>query len=112
MSERQLLLAVIKGHDRLEAVLEGFVELDLPGATVLDARGMGQIVATEIPVFSGFRSLFQGGAEESYLVFSLLAAEQAGEALELLDDVCGDRSDPGTGIAAVLPVLHFREPDR
>ena len=34
----RLLVAIVKSHHRLDSVLEGFVELDLPGATVLDAR--------------------------------------------------------------------------
>ena len=62
---RRLLVIVLKGHRRLESVIEGFLELALPGATVLDARGMGEIVSADIPVFSGFRSLFGGVTEAS-----------------------------------------------
>ena len=58
---RQLLIAAVKGHRRVEGVMEGFLELGLPGATVVDARGMGQIVSTDLPIFSGFRTLFPGG---------------------------------------------------
>jgi len=106
----RLLFLVIRGHDTLEAVLEGFVELDLPGATVLDARGMGEIVATEIPVFSGFRSLFMGGGDQSYVVFSVLPEDRVREALALVADVCGDFAENGTGIAFTLPVLDFLGP--
>jgi hypothetical protein len=102
-----LLLAVVKGHRRLESVLEGFVEFDLPGATVLDARGMGQIVATEIPVFSGFRSLFQGGTAESYVILSVLSPDQIREAMDLLRDTCGDLAKEGGGIAVSLPVADY-----
>ena len=65
---RQLVIAVVKGHRRVELAMEGFLELDLPGATVIDAKGMGEIVSTEMPIFSGFRSLFPGSGEESYLI--------------------------------------------
>ncbi len=80
-SGRQLLLAAVKGHRRVEAALQGFLELGLPGATVVDAKGMGQIVSSELPIFSGFRSLFPGGGEESYLVLSVLTTEQVEEAV-------------------------------
>jgi nitrogen regulatory protein P-II 1 len=109
-ANHRLLLAVVKGHRRLEAVLEGFVEFDLPGATVLDARGMGQIVATEIPVFSGFRSLFQGGGEESYMILSVLTEPQIREAMALIQDIYGGSESQGSGIVAVLPVLEFLGP--
>ncbi len=104
---RQLLIAAVKGHRRVEGVMEGFLELGLPGATVVDARGMGQIVSTELPIFSGFRTLFPGGGEESYLVLSVLKEEQVEEAIRMLRDVCGNFAEKGTGIVFTLPVSGF-----
>ena len=106
-SGRQLMIAVVKGHRRVELVMEGFLELDLPGATVIDAKGMGQIVSTELPIFSGFRSLFPGSGEESYLILSVLRDEQIEEAIRMLRDVCGDFAEKGTGIVFTLPVTEF-----
>jgi hypothetical protein len=107
---RQLLVIVVKGHRDLESILEGFLELELPGATILDTKSMGEIVATEIPVFAGFRSLFRGGAEESYLILSVLDAEQVREAITLVEDVCGDFSGESAGIVFTLPVSEYRGP--
>ncbi len=107
---RQLLVAAVKGHRRVEGVVEGFLELGLPGATVLDAKGMGQIVSRELPIFSGFRSLFPGAGEESYLILSVLTEEQVEEAMALLDDVCGGFAEKGAGIAFVVPVTRFVGP--
>ena len=109
---RRLLVIVLKGHRRLESVIEGFLELALPGATVLDARGMGEIVSSDIPVFSGFRSLFGGVTEESYVLISVLTPEQVTEALALVSDVCGEFAREGAGIAFTLPVLEFLGPRR
>jgi len=107
---RQLVIAVVKGHRRVELAMEGFLELDLPGATVIDAKGMGQIVGTELPIFSGFRSLFPGSGEESYLIFSVLEEEQVEEALRMVRDVCRDFAEKGTGIVFTVPVLEFVGP--
>jgi len=107
---RQLLIAVVKGHRRVEEVMEGFLELGLPGATVLDAKGMGQIVSTDLPIFSGFRSLFPGSGEESYLILSVLSAEQVKEAVAMLRDVCDEFAQKGTGVVFTLPVLDFLGP--
>jgi nitrogen regulatory protein PII len=109
-SERQLVVAVVKGYRRVERVMEGFLELGLPGATIVDAKGMGQIVSTELPVFSGFRSLFPGGGEESYLILSVVATVQVDEAIGMLRDVCEDFSAKGTGIVFTLPVTGFVGP--
>ena len=106
-SGRQLVIAVVKGHRRVELVMEGFLELDLRGATVIDAKGMGQIVSTELPIFSGFRSLFPGSGEESYVILSVLREEQAEEAIRMLRDVCGDFAEKGTGIVFTVPVTGF-----
>jgi hypothetical protein len=109
-SGRQLVVAVVKGHRRVELAMEGFLELDLPGATVIDAKGMGQIVSTELPIFSGFRSLFPGSGEESYLILSVLEEEQVEEAIRMLRDVCGDFAGKGTGIVFTVPVTGFVGP--
>ena len=87
--DKRLLVAMVKGHRRLESVLEGFLELGLPGATVLDAKGMGQILSVELPIFSGFRSMFPGGGEETYVLMSVLSGRQVGEAVSLVSEVCG-----------------------
>jgi nitrogen regulatory protein PII len=109
-SGRQLVISVVKGHRRLERVMEGFLELGLPGATVIDAKGMGQIVSTDLPIFSGFRSLFPGSGEESYLIFSVLEEEQVEEAIRMVRDVCRDFTEKGTGIIFTVPVTEFVGP--
>ncbi len=109
-SGRQLLIAVVKGHRRVERVMEGFLELGVPGATVLDAKGMGQIVSSELPIFSGFRSLFPGSGEESYMILSVLVEEQVEEAIAMLRDVCDGFAAKGTGIVFTLPVTSFVGP--
>ena len=85
--------------------MEGFLELWIPGATVIDAKGMGQIVSTELPIFSGFRSLFPGSGEESYLILSVLKDEDVEDTIRMLRDVCGDFAEKGTGIVFTVPVL-------
>lgn len=108
--ERQLIIAVVKGHRRVEAVMEGFLELGVPGATVLDAKGMGQIVSSDLPIFSGFRTMFPGSGESSYLILSVLMADQVDESIAMLRDVCNDFSEKGTGIVFTLPVARFIGP--
>ena len=49
-----LLVCICNQPDKLEEILEAFVEVGITGATVLDTVGMGQILSTEVPIFAGF----------------------------------------------------------
>ena len=41
--EQQAFVCIVKDYSKLEALLLACVEHDLPGGTILDARGMGQV---------------------------------------------------------------------
>jgi nitrogen regulatory protein P-II 1 len=112
MSEggRQLLVAIVKGHARVERIMEGFLEIGVGGATVIDAKGMGQIISTEMPIFSGFRSLFPGSGEESYMILSVIDDDGIDDAVAMLRDVCEGFKEKGTGIVFTLPVTNFYGP--
>ena len=90
--------------------MDGFLELCLPGATVIGAKGMGQIVSTDLPIFSSFRALFPGGGEASDLILSVVREEQIEEAIRLLCDICGDFAEKGTGIVFTPPVMGYVGP--
>jgi nitrogen regulatory protein P-II 1 len=112
MSEggRQLLVAIVKGHARVERIMEGFLEIGVGGATVIDAKGMGQIISTEMPIFSGFRSLFPGSGEESYMILSVIDDDGIDDAVAMLRDVCEGFKEKGTGVVFTLPVTNFYGP--
>jgi len=109
-SGRQLLVAIVKGHGRIEQIMEGFLEIGVPGATVIDAKGMGQIISTEMPIFSGFRALFPASGEESYMVMSVIDDGAVDDAVEMLRDVCEGFKEKGTGVVFTLPVTNFIGP--
>jgi nitrogen regulatory protein P-II 1 len=101
---RELLICIVKDHHLVEEILMGFLEQGIRGATVMDARGMGQILSTDIPIFAGFRSLFPGGSSGTYVIFSVLDSAQIDEAVTLAEEVCGDFSRPGSGVLFTVPV--------
>jgi len=104
----ELLVCIVKSHRHAEDILTGFLELGVRGATVVDGRGMGQIVATDIPIFAGFKSLFPVGGGATYLVLSVMEAALSERAIKLVDEVCGDLDKPGAGIAFTVPVGRVR----
>lgn len=99
-----LLFVILSSDEYLEEILEGFLELGITGATVLQARGMGEILAQEVPIFAGLRGLFPGGEGHHRLLFSVTNRVKAKQAISLLDEVCGSLERRGTGIAFTVPV--------
>jgi hypothetical protein len=107
-ADQELLVCIVKDHHLVEEILMGFLELGLRGATVVDGRGMGQILGTEIPIFAGFRSLFPGGTTGTYVILSVVARSLVVEASRLAEEVCGDFDRPGTGFLFTVPVSRVR----
>lgn len=106
--ELEMLLCVVKDYRQLDMILEGFLELGISGATVLDARGMAQVLSADVPIFAGLSSLFPGGGSDSHVIMSVLDSDRIEEVSRLIEDVCGDFSAPGSGILFSLPVLRVR----
>lgn len=98
-----LLVAICKDYRAVEGILLGFVELGITGATVIEGRGMGQIIG-EIPIFAGLRGLFPGSVSDSHVIISVMDGSRAHKALALVDRVAGPLSQPGTGIAFTVPI--------
>jgi len=104
----ELLVCIVKDHHQVEEILTGFLELGLRGATVVDGRGMGQILSTDVPIFAGFKALFPGGTAGTYLIFSVVQAEIVEDAISLAEEICGDFRKAGTGFVFTLPVQRVR----
>ena len=104
----ELMFCVIKDYRQVDMILEGFLELGISGATVVDARGMAQVLKTDVPIFAGLSSLFPGGNSDSHVIMSVLHSEILNDVLKLIEDVCGDFSKPGSGILFSVPVSRVR----
>lgn len=99
-----LLICILKNYRQVEELLLGFLDLDITGATVVDARGMGQLLIQEHPLFVGTRDLFPGAAGDSHLVFSVTSAARAQLGLALLERITGPLARGGSGVAFTVPI--------
>jgi nitrogen regulatory protein P-II 1 len=100
----ELLVCIVKNHRQVEDILTGFLDVGIRGATVLDAQGMGQIIATSIPIFAGFKSLFPVGGGSTYMILSVLEQELVSKAVSVIEEVTGDFDKPGAGFLFTMPV--------
>ncbi len=100
----KLLVVMLNATEKLEEVLEGLIEADVTGATVVDSVGMGKLIE-DVPLFAGLRGLFRGAKPRNHMLFSVIKDGQTDEVLgilaKILDCAAGKR---GSGFAIVLPV--------
>ena len=100
----QLLVAVINEEERVDEILAGFVELGITGATVVPSKGMGRVLSSDVPIFAGLRSLSDRSRPGNQMLFCVTDEAKVDEAIQLIQEVCGDLANPGSGIVFTLPV--------
>ena len=98
----KLLLLFLNKVEKLEEVLEGFVEVGISGATVVDSVGMGHILSEEVPIFAGLRFMFAGNKPHNKTIFSVMRDEKEEQVIRLLKKILGDLNQPGTGIVFTI----------
>ena len=98
-----LLFCILKDYRIVEDILLAFLEHDITGATLIEGQGMGQILG-DVPIFADVRGMFPGSAHDSQVLFSVLEAQDAHKAMNLVEEICGDLSQPGSGLCFTVPV--------
>ncbi len=98
----KLLILILNQVEKLEEVLEGFLEIGVTGATLIDSVGMGHILSEEVPIFAGLRFMFAGAKPHNKTIISVIKDEKEAEAIHLLKNILGDIDEPGTGIAFTI----------
>lgn len=101
----QLLVHVLNQTEKLEELLNKMVERGMGGATVLDSRGMAQILCDEnTPMFGMMRSILTQNRSENKTIFTVLNDDQVEPMKALIREVTGGLEKPGTGIMFTVPV--------
>jgi nitrogen regulatory protein PII len=104
-----LLVFICNKPESLDEILEGFLEVGITGATIIDSVGMGRILSSEVPIFAGFRSMFRGASTVNKTIMSVVSEPaKAEEALHIIEEAVGSLDDPGNGIAFTIPVDSVR----
>mgnify|MGYP000958272612 FL=1 len=106
-----LLVVVINKTDKLNKILERFLEVDVRGATVIDSIGMGRTLEPEVSTFSTILEIFNVGSgryPENKTIFTVIKEEKTlRDAQRIVKEELNDFKEPGTGIMFVVPVLDF-----
>ncbi|MBD3413525.1 MAG: hypothetical protein GF421_03720 [Candidatus Aminicenantes bacterium] len=100
----KLIIIFLNKIEYLDDLLSAFLEIGVPGATILDSVGMGHIVSHDIPIFAGLRDFFAGSSPTNKTILMVTQKDMISKIDEVLKDVTG--YDQQTGIAKMvsLPV--------
>lgn len=100
-----VLFFVLDKTERLDDVLETFLECGIRGATIMNSTGMARILSSSVPLFASLRSLFEDDRKFNYTIFAVLEDETKVDRLaERIQDIIGDLNEPGTGMMFTVPV--------
>jgi hypothetical protein len=99
----RLVVAILKEVEYVDHLLSLFIDHDVRGATVLEARGMAEHLAAHMSLFAGFKSAFKA-VGHSQLILTLVPVERTAEVLELVRTAAGGMQIPGSGIAFAVDV--------
>ncbi len=103
----QLLIYITKQLEKLPAVLSGFMEEGVKGATVVDSQGALRTILADgeeaPPIFGSLRKFLNPRGEEEKMVFVVLPEEQVETAKNVIRRNV-DLTLPDTGIFFTVPV--------
>lgn len=104
----ELFVCVVNSPEAVEDIIAGFIEIGVTGCTVIDTKGMGKIVSQDIPIFSGFKTLFAGARESNVTIFSVMDSELVDKAIDIIEEIYASFSEPSTGILFTVPVSRVK----
>jgi len=105
-TEHRLMVIILDEAELVDELLTGFLDIGVPGATVVESRGMGSIIRKDMPIFAGLASLFPEHTG-SRLVLSVVKADLADKVFELVDELVGQTDTAHSAICFTLPVDQF-----
>ncbi|MBU5427511.1 hypothetical protein KQI41_14050 [Tissierella pigra] len=103
-----ILFLVLNETEYLDEILDGFVEVGVKGATILDSQGMGSALLNggkDIPFFGVLRNLRDDARPYNKTIFTVIEDDEIlDKAVNIVKEVLGDMEKPGVGLMFTLPV--------
>lgn len=104
-----VLFLVLNETEYMEDVLNKLMEVGVKGATILDSQGMGsKILANKYAssnLFGTLKTAFDREHPFNKTIFTVIETEDLlQKAIEAIQSVAGDLSQPGEGLMFTVPV--------
>lgn len=100
----KLAVLVLNKVEELENLLEGFIEIGITGATMLDSIGMGHVLSTDVPIFAGLRFMFAGSRPYNKTILSIIKDEKVEPLKELTEKILDPLEESGNGILFFIDI--------
>jgi nitrogen regulatory protein P-II 1 len=100
----KLIIFILNQEERLQEILEAFLELGINGATILDSIGMGRILAHDIPIFAGFQNLLHDTRPGNKTILSVVPEKKIERIIQAIEQIIGSLDDPGNGVFITMPI--------
>lgn len=103
-----ILFLVLNKTEYLDEILDGFVDIGVKGATILDSQGMGSALSKsekDTPFFGGLKALLDNARPYNKTVFTVIEDEETlNKAVKEVKRILGNINEPGVGLMFTLPV--------
>lgn len=102
----QLVIIVLNKIEVLDKMLKKFGDANIPGATILDSKGMAMELGEidELRFLGSLRMVLNPAHHESRTIFLVVDEEKIPTISEILNDVTGGLDKPDTGVMFSVPV--------
>ncbi len=103
------LFIVLNEIEFLDEILDGFVDIGVKGATILDSQGMGSAITNSgrgnEQFFGAIRSFLDNARPYNKTIFTVIEDEETlVEVVKTVKDILGDINKPGVGMMFTVPV--------
>jgi nitrogen regulatory protein PII len=105
-----MVLFVLHDPDKLNALLDAWEAIGLPGVTIMHSTGLGRLRSDaslwdDMPLFPGLDDFYEHEEYFSRTLFAVLPESiQPEQVLEATQEVIGDLNLPDRGLMVVLPL--------
>jgi hypothetical protein len=97
--DERLLLLVARTEESFDPLVTALIDAGIQGATVLESRGLGAIIRSEMPIFAGLAALLPH-ATGSRVVISIASRSRIDDLMRLISQLPIERRPLGV----TLPV--------
>lgn len=105
--KQKMLIVILDQPALVDELITGFLDIGVRGATVIESRGMGQIIRQDMPIFAGLATLFPQSSG-SRMVISVMPETLVDATFELVEEIVGSIDKPNSAVCFTLPVEEFR----
>ncbi len=102
----KLLIIVLNKVEYLDKLLTRFGKSHIPGATIIDSRGMAQELGEhdELRFLGSLRLLMNPAHKENKTIFMVIPEESVDTVSRIVNEVTGGLDKPDTGILFTVPI--------